>query len=52
MAVPIVIYGRPDVLAFWGVHEGNIPGIVLLALVAFMLSRVGGAAARTGGAGT
>ena len=41
MAIPIVIYGRPDVLAFWGVHEGNLPGIVLLAAVAFMLYRSG-----------
>ena len=41
MAIPIVIYGRPDVLAFWGVHEGNLPGIVLLAAVAFLLYRSG-----------
>lgn len=41
MAVPIVVYGRPDILAFWGVHDGNIPGIVLLALVAVLLYRSG-----------
>ena len=41
MAVPIVIYERADVLAFWGVHEGNLPGIVLLAIVAFLLYRAG-----------
>ena len=41
MAIPIVIYGRPDVLAFWGVHEGNLPGIVLLAAVVFLLYRSG-----------
>ena len=41
MAIPIVIYGRADVLAFWGVHEGNIPGLVLLALVAVLLYRAG-----------
>lgn len=41
MAIPIVVYGRADVLAFWGIHEGNFPGIVCLALVAFLLYRVG-----------
>ena len=41
MAVPIVVYGRADVLAFWGVHEGNLPGVVLLAIVAFLLYRAG-----------
>jgi putative OPT family oligopeptide transporter len=45
MAVPIVIYGRPDVLAFWGVHEGNIPGLALLVVVAFLLYRSGTARA-------
>ncbi len=39
MAVPIVIYGQPDILAFWGVHEGNAPGIALLAAVVFLLYR-------------
>lgn len=39
MAVPIVISGRADVLAFWGVHEGNIPGMALLAVVMYMLYR-------------
>ena len=41
MAIPIVIYGRADILAFWGVYDGNIPGVVLLALVAFLLYRAG-----------
>ena len=41
MAIPIVIYGRADILAFWGVYEGNIPGAILLALVAFLLYRAG-----------
>ncbi len=41
MAIPIVVYGRADVLAFWGVHEGNLPGIALLTLVAFLLYRAG-----------
>ena len=41
MAIPIVIYGRADILAFWGVYDGTIPGVVLLALVAFLLYRAG-----------
>jgi putative OPT family oligopeptide transporter len=41
MAIPIVIYGRSDVMAFWGIHDGNIPGIVLLAVVAILLYRAG-----------
>ena len=41
MAVPIVVYGRADILAFWGVHEGNLSGIVLLALVGLLLYRAG-----------
>ena len=41
MAIPIVIYGRPDVLAFWGTHDGNIPGIVGLGAVGFLLYRAG-----------
>jgi hypothetical protein len=39
MAIPIVVTGRPDVLAFWGVHDGNLPGIGLLALVMYFLYR-------------
>ncbi len=41
MAIPIVVYGRADILAFWGVYDGNLPGIALLALVAFLLYRAG-----------
>jgi putative OPT family oligopeptide transporter len=41
MAIPIVVYGRADILAFWGVYDGNLPGVVLLALVAFLLYRAG-----------
>ncbi len=37
MAIPIVLSGRPDILAFWGVHEGNIPGVALLGVVMFLL---------------
>jgi putative OPT family oligopeptide transporter len=44
MAIPIVLSGRSDVLAFWGVHEGNLPGMVLLAVVVYFLYRT---AART-----
>ena len=41
MAIPIVIFGNAEVLAYWGVHEGNLPGIVLLAIVGFLLYRAG-----------
>ena len=41
MAIPIVVFGRADIMAFWGVHDGNIPGIVLLAVVTFLLYRAG-----------
>ena len=44
MAIPIVIYGRADVLAFWGIHDSSIPGAVLLAVVAFLLYRAGASA--------
>ncbi len=48
MAIPIVIYARPDVLAFWGVHDGNVPGVVLLGLVGLLLYRAAiGSVART-----
>lgn len=40
LAIPIVIAKSGDVLAFWGVHEGVWPGIVLLALVLRWLYRV------------
>ena len=40
MAIPIVLSGRSDVLAFWGVHESALPGLILLALVAWGLYRV------------
>jgi len=39
MAIPIVLAGRADVLAFWGVHEENWPGMILLALVMYLLYR-------------
>ena len=37
LAIPIVLAGRRDVLAFWGIHEGTLPGIVLLGIVMFSL---------------
>ena len=37
MAIPIVIYERNDVLAFFGVHSWNIIGIALLTIVMFGL---------------
>jgi hypothetical protein len=40
MAIPIVWAGDRDVAAFWGVHEAEIPGLALLALVIFFLYRV------------
>ena len=39
MAIPIVATGRADVLAFWGVHDSNWPGVVLLAIVMYLLYR-------------
>ncbi len=41
IAIPIVLFGRPDVLAFWGVHEGNVPGVLLLSVVGYLLYRAG-----------
>ena len=43
MAIPIVLSGRADVLAFWGIHESNVPGMVLLAIVMFFLYRTASA---------
>ncbi|HKK27372.1 MAG TPA: oligopeptide transporter, OPT family [Gemmatimonadota bacterium] len=40
MAIPIVVAGRSDVLAFWGVHGSALPGLVLLALVVWGMYRV------------
>jgi putative OPT family oligopeptide transporter len=41
LAIPIVVAGNADVLAFWGDHtDVNYPGIILLALVLFMMYRV------------
>jgi putative OPT family oligopeptide transporter len=40
MAIPIVIAGRGDVLAFWGTFTSPWPGAVLLALVMVLMYRV------------
>jgi putative OPT family oligopeptide transporter len=39
MAVPIVVFGNPDVMAVFGARTGNLPGVILLAAVAFFLWR-------------
>jgi putative OPT family oligopeptide transporter len=39
MAVPIVISGRADVLAFWGVRDLTWPGVVLLAVLIWGIYR-------------
>jgi putative OPT family oligopeptide transporter len=41
MAIPIVIAGRTDVMAFWGVHEAAWPGLLILALICYGLYRAG-----------
>lgn len=54
LAIPIVLAGDRDILAFWGAHEGELPGVVLLAIVLFWLYRVSVGETRkllTGGAG-
>ena len=43
VAIPIVVAGRGDVLAFWGTFSSPWPGAVLLALVMVLLYRVAGA---------
>jgi uncharacterized oligopeptide transporter (OPT) family protein len=40
LAVPIVMSGRADVLAFWGTHKAAWPGVMLLLLVVIALYRV------------
>ena len=47
LAVPIVVSGRTDALAFWGDHTDLAwPGVVLLLLVIFGLYRVATGATR------
>jgi putative OPT family oligopeptide transporter len=40
LAIPIVLSGRADVLAFWGTTHAAWPGAALLLLVLFLLFRV------------
>ena len=41
LAIPIVVAGNANVLAFWGDHtDVNYPGVILLAVVLFMMYRV------------
>ena len=49
MAVPIVVTGKPDILAFWGEKDTSIPGVLLLAAVVFGLYRVAVGGARSRG---
>jgi putative OPT family oligopeptide transporter len=47
LAVPIVVTGRTDALAFWGDHSSlTWPGVMLLALVMFGMYRVASGATR------
>ncbi len=47
LAIPIVVAGDANVLAFWGDHtDVNYPGIILLALVIFAMYRVAAAPTR------
>jgi len=39
MAIPIVISGRADVLAFWGVRDLAWPGVVLIAVLVWGIYR-------------
>jgi putative OPT family oligopeptide transporter len=40
LAIPIVLAGRADPLAFWGVHHWTWPGVLLLAVVMYFLYRI------------
>jgi len=52
LAIPIVVVGRADALAFWGDHSDlSYPGIILLLLVIFALYRVASATTRNIAAG-
>jgi putative OPT family oligopeptide transporter len=42
LAIPIVLAGRADVIAFWGEFSSPLPGAVLLLIVMFFLYRVAG----------
>ena len=40
LAIPIVVKGQPDALAFWGIRDAVWPGVVLLGLVMALMYRV------------
>ena len=40
LAIPIVATHNADVLAYWGEHDGVLPGILLLAVVLYWLYRM------------
>jgi len=40
LAIPIVLAGSADVLAFWGTHDSALPGLVLLLVVMYGMYRV------------
>ncbi len=40
LAIPIVIAGRSDALAFFGTYTGALPGVILLGVVMFALYKV------------
>lgn len=40
LAIPIVATSNADVLAYWGEHEGVLPGVLLLAAVVYWLYRM------------
>ncbi|HEX4634249.1 MAG TPA: oligopeptide transporter, OPT family [Gemmatimonadales bacterium] len=40
LAIPIVLTSNANVLAYWGEHDGVLPGIVLLAAVVYWLYRM------------
>ncbi len=51
LAIPIVMAGRADPLAFWGVHHAVWPGVVLLLLVLYFLYRIATGEGRKGTGG-
>ena len=41
MAIPIVVAGRSDVLAFLGIHDFVLPGILILLIMLYVIYKVG-----------
>lgn len=48
MAIPIVVSGRADVLAFWGPLDLMIPGIILILLLLFGIYKFSSPKVKTG----